>query len=134
MKVSISLKGEGYEAVFEGSFSMAEFLSEQRRIILNTNWETIEHALIDLTNADLSQIRVEDTKVFAAINFLNASSLPGHNLAFVATDSYMVKLIESYRRNILNLGVSWNIEVFSTLDEARNWIISRLPAGGDTAR
>ena len=122
MSVSTTWKEQGRFPVYEGFFSIAEFLFHFTEIRRDSRYDSIKYSIVDFTNADFSKLEVEDGYFATAVDYHSKLSYSEHLFALVTNDPHALKILKNYKNEMLNLGMTWKIEFFAAQAEARKWV------------
>ena len=81
-----------------------------------------EIMIVNLLEADYSDISPRDISLVIAHTFTDASENPEMKLAIAATDPHVVRMCEYYLSTMSKLDMRWEVGIFGTMAEARAWI------------
>jgi hypothetical protein len=81
-----------------------------------------ESMIVNLLEADYSDISPRDISLVIAHTFTDATENPDMKLAIVATDPHVVRMCEYYLSTMSKLDMAWEVRIFRAMAEAREWI------------
>lgn len=123
MEEKVSLVWEESGCVFSIKGRIGK--EEMHRLALRENTDErfgrAEYMIVDLLEADYSQISQRDISLVITHSFGTTSENPGMKLAIVATDPQVVRMCEYYLSVMSKLDMRWEARMFGTMEEARDW-------------
>lgn len=99
---------------------------EMRRLALRQTGDDMEdtgdYMIVDLLDADYSQISERDISMVITHTFESTFEHRDMKLAIVATDPQVVRMTEYYLSVMEKMDREWAPRMFETLGEARAWV------------
>ncbi|MEX0322404.1 MAG: hypothetical protein AB3N63_09625 [Puniceicoccaceae bacterium] len=123
MEFEIKWKDRGYVAEFHGPCTMEEFINYHKNFSGDPRFDQLEFSIVDVTDADLSGIRMEEGVSLVALDYgASMITLPYQKFALIATDPHALKLSQYYKNEMERLETTWEIAIFPSQEDAMKWI------------
>ncbi len=124
MAYQITYSDRGSIVECSGVFTMQDLHKANGALHGHERFEKHTYQIWNLLNADLSQITEEEMIEPAATDHAAELSVPKMKVALIVRDAHAAKLCESYRENIAEFGTMWKCQLFDSMNEAQEWVIS----------
>lgn len=112
---------KGYYLEFSGPLNFKELEWANSKIYEHEEFDNHKFQVISLLNADLSLVSEEGLEQLAAADFGGSLSRGNVRIALVATDKTTVELCKEYQKVTEKLQSSWQVRIFSELQQALTW-------------
>ena len=122
MPYKIYFKNNGFFLKHTGLVTLSEINEVNGVIHGHKNFDEHKFQVIDLLNADLSNIDIEDADEPGTIDSIASKSNPYVKVAIIAVDEQTIKFCENYIGSAIQIGIEWKFRVFSNTDSAFQWI------------
>ncbi len=107
-----------------GTFTMQDIHDANGVLHGHPRFSEHTYQIWNLLKADMSQITENYMIEPAATDLAAEMSTPKMKIALTVRDDYAVKLCESYRKSIGELGSMWECQCFDSMNDALEWVIS----------
>jgi len=125
MPYEITWERRGVYRRYFGRLTDAEFIGAVVEVEGSPRFYDIRYAILDFLEMEEFVVRNESfLEETAALNFAAAMSNPNIKVAVVAVSPVVLRLAEQYKAHALR---PYTTEVFSTLAEARTWVVVADP-------
>ena len=124
MAYRIIYSGRGSIVDCSGSFNIQDIHEANGVLHGHARFDEHTYQIWNLVNADLSQITEDEMNEPATTDLAAEISVPKMKVALVVRDDYAVKLCEVYRKKIRELGSKWKCQLFDSMDDAQEWVVS----------
>ena len=108
------------ERVATGKVTGEEIIQSSLDMYGDERFDRLRYGLVDFTQAESFEMDNKETKIVAYMDKAAARSNPNLKIAIVAPQDVINKLANAYAT--FGEVSPWEIEVFDTLDEARQWL------------
>lgn len=126
MNKKIDIRWEELGGIYTATGVMTRADIDDLAVIDHNDEESVtaKYIIVDVLNADFSNIKNDDIAVVIAhdIGFSNLN--PELNVAIVTVDEHTLSLVSHYLSEMSKFQIDWDIRVFSSMKEARKWVQS----------
>ena len=122
MKYKITWEKNGAIIVFNGSLTVHDVINCQKELQNSERHDGLEFVISDYTKAVISQMSDEDRELTLGLTIGASYTLPSLKLAIIATEIDAVNFAKYRAEKYKEYGLQWEIRIFSSIAEARNWI------------
>ncbi len=106
------------------SFNMLDIHEANGILHGHARFDEHTYQIWNLLNADMSQITEDEMNEPAATDCAAEKSVPKMKVALVVRDAYAVKLCEFYKKTIAKFGSKWECQLFDSMNDAQDWVVS----------
>jgi len=115
---------EGINWKFHGIVNSEEVHEADAEITGDARFDDLKYFIWDATDMAKFEIEELDLTLIAAKDTAAASYKKRFKGALIVKDAQISKMLDQYIHQKQALGSSWEIEKFTTLEDAREWIAS----------
>lgn len=108
---------------FSGKVSFQEMREVGEAHYGDERLDTLKYLIADFSNADLSQVFLDQVSTLASLDSISVSHNPNIKMAFVIADEPQRQICESYIEYSKTFQSSWSYEIFTNFEEAQTWCV-----------
>lgn len=123
MTFNINWDKKGVYIKFRGLVTAQDLIDANNYVISNANFELINYQIFDFLNIDNFKITSYDISIIGVMDKSQTDFKKEMKVAII-TDDDDVKRITSEYDQIMS-GSNWITKIFSTLEDARTWCVSK---------
>ena len=109
---------------FSGIVTYVETLNATNALYNNPRCDDVLHAYWDFTEIDGFVVDESEVEEMASVDNAASLYLRPMKVAFILSDPDLLVLAHQYIAHMQALGSAWQNRIFSTMEEARDWIAS----------
>ena len=122
MAVSVEYRNRGFFIVHKGVVTVDEINKVNGTIHGHGEFDTHRFQVVNLLEADFSQIAKDDSEEPAATDFVASMTPAKVKVALVAADEVAVQFCKAYIDESKRFNSPWEFEIFAELDAALVWV------------
>ena len=122
MNFSVKWEKNGVHVMFSGIISIEDIVQSQAVYQGDSRYEELKYSICDFRNCDSTDVNPAEVNEPLSYDLGASSTLEDHKLALIATNEYSRMLIENYIATSRDVALSWEVRLFNSESEARNWV------------
>jgi hypothetical protein len=120
MPYSTQWTDKNHQVTFTGKVTGQEILEMVSGVYGDERFDDVRYNLVDFTGAESFEVKEREIKEIAYMDRAAARSNPQMKLAIAANNDVMQKMSQLYAE--YSNDSSWQVRIFSTLEEAKQWL------------
>jgi len=121
MPYTVEYKDRGFYMTLTGLMSLEEIDVSNAIILGSEHFDDHRYQIINLLDADFSNIKLTQAKKTGAMDFSGSNSRPYVRVALVVNDEIANNFCKEYIETTKHLGSTWDFEIFNSMDSAQVW-------------
>lgn len=121
MSYKLVYKDNGFIIAFFGDISIKELNKGNGDIHGHYEFDTHRYQIVDLREANLSDVSMEDTLEPAAMDVVASATNTSVRIALVASDTHSFNICKEFADHSKEMGSPWGYGVFYDYNEALEW-------------
>ena len=122
MSFQVTWKDKGCIFNFSGKVTTQEIEEASNLWTGDSRVDGHTYSIFNFAEADLSPVTEDVALEQASISWAASLSKPVLKLAFVAQEGNAVELIRHYIKSTKDMGSTWDLNIFPSLEEAVAWV------------
>ncbi len=121
MPSSIKWDGSGVYLYFSGQVSLNEICNANEAMFNSPQFDDLTFFIVDTTQINEITFTINEIDKVAAMDGIGSSYKTTLKAAFVVPNAKIKDFIKRYITTTKNIGSTWDIMMFETLQDARMW-------------